>query len=29
MNSFWIWYHTDNVKLKRIMVEQITKLNIN
>lgn len=29
MNSFWIWYHTDNDKLKKIMVQQITKLNIN
>lgn len=26
MNSFWVWYHTDNKKLKRMMVEQISKL---
>jgi hypothetical protein len=25
-NSFWIWYHTDNQQLKRLMVEQINMM---
>lgn len=25
-NSFWVWYHTDNQQLKRMMVEQINQL---
>ena len=25
-NSFWVWYHTDNQTLKRMMVEQINQL---
>ena len=25
-NSFWVWYHTDNQSLKRVMVEQINQL---
>ena len=26
LNSFWIWYHTDNPQLKRLMVEQINQM---
>jgi len=25
-NPFWVWYHTDNDALKRIMIQQITKM---
>ena len=25
-NSFWIWYHTDNPQLKRMMIEQINNM---
>ena len=25
-NPFWVWYHTDNVALKNIMITQITKM---
>ena len=28
MNSFWIWYHTDNQALKRIMAGQIANMGI-
>jgi hypothetical protein len=27
LNSFWIWYHTDNQTLKRIMSDQIAKIS--
>lgn len=26
-NPFWIWYHTQNEQLKRIMIQQITKMH--
>lgn len=25
-NPFWVWYHTDNAALKRIMIQQISKM---
>ena len=28
-NSFWVWYHTDNSQLKRLMVEQINQVYKN
>lgn len=27
-NPFWVWYHTDNVQLKRVMIQQITKMRV-